>query len=116
LLVWPQFFLGETWVDFDELYGAAAERAARAESAFSNDGESIFDAVDHTSVDFMAKTCRAGCSHADFDLSKFVLADEGFFDTRDELFESFGSFHTTVRGRLFKVIYGGRASFSASGS
>jgi len=112
LLVWPQFFFEGTWVDFDELYGPATELAKKAERGFSNDGESIFDAVDHTPVDFMAKTCRAGCARSNFDLSKFVLSDEGFFDTRDEVFERFGSFHTTMRGRVFEMIYGGRASFS----
>jgi hypothetical protein len=116
LLVWPQFFMLNAWIDFDELYGSATELAEKAGHAFSNDGESIFDAVDHMPVDFMAKTCRAGCARSDFDLSGFVLADEGFFDTRDEVFERFGSFHTTLRGRTFEVIYGGRASFSVPGS
>ena len=55
LLVWPQFFLENAWVDFDELYGPATELAAKAEHGFGNDVESIFDAVDHTAVDFMAK-------------------------------------------------------------
>lgn len=109
-------FVQEAWVDFDELYGPAGLIADRAMHEFRNDGESIFDAVDHTPVDFLAKTCSAGCAASVFDLSKFVLADEGFFDTRDEVFERFGSFHTTLRGRLFEVIYGGRASFSRSSS
>lgn len=116
LLVWPQFFVQGVWIDFDELYGTAAELTERAEHAFGNNGESIFDAVDHTPVDFLAKTCSAGCAASVFDLSKFVLADEGFFDTRDDVFERFGSFQTTLRGRMFEVMYGGRASFSQSGS
>jgi transglutaminase-like putative cysteine protease len=116
LLVWPQFFVQGIWIDFDELYGTAAELAEKAEHAFNNDGESIFDAVDHTPVDFLAKTCRVGCARSNFDLSRFVLANEGFFDTRDEVFERFGSFHSTLRGRMFEVIYGGRTSFSAPGS
>jgi transglutaminase superfamily protein len=116
LLVWPQFFVDGTWVDFDELYGTAADLAGTADRAFSNDGESIFDAVHHTPVDFMAKTCNVGCARSKFDLSRFVLADEGFFDTRDKVFERFGSFQTTLRGRMFEVLYGGRTSFSASGS
>jgi hypothetical protein len=116
LLVWPQFFVQGMWIDFDELYGTAPELAERAEHPFNNNGESIFDAVDHTPVDFLAKTCSAGCTASVFDLSKFVLADEGFFDTRDEVFERFGSFHTTLRGRMFELIYGGRNSFSGSGS
>jgi hypothetical protein len=32
------------------------------------------------------------------------------------VFERFGSFHTTLRGRMIEVIYGGRNSFSPSGS
>ena len=116
LLVWPQFLLEGKWVDFDELYGSAIELAAQAEHAFSNSGESIFDAVDHTPVDFMAKTCGPACTPSRFDLSKFILSDEGFFDTRDEVFARFGSFHTTLRGRMFDLIYGGRASFSPSSS
>src|ERR1700722_3758844 len=116
LLVWPQFFVEDAWIDFEEIYGPAAELAERAEQAFSNNGESIFDAVDHTPVDFMAKTCRVGCVPSKFDLSRFVLADEGFLDSRDEVFERFGSFDTTLRGRIFEALYGGRSSFSASGS
>jgi hypothetical protein len=116
LLVWPQFFLEGSWVDFDELYSSSARLAEKAGQAFTNDGESIFDAVDHTPVDFMAKTCGPACAPSKFDLSKFVLADQGFFDTRDEVFARFGSFHTTLRGRIFELIFGGRTSFSASSS
>ena len=116
LLVWPQFFLEGTWVDFDELYSPAARLAERAEQGFRNDGESIFDAVDHTPIDFMAKTCGTGCAPSKFDLSRFVLGDEGVLDTRDEVFVRHGSFHTTLRGRMFGVIYGGRTSFSRLGS
>ena len=116
LLVWPQFFLEGTWIDFDELYGPALDLAAKAERPFRNDGESIFDAVDRTPVDFMAKTCGPACVPSNFDLSKFVVSDEGFFDTRDEAFARFGSFQTTLRGRMFELLYGGHASFSPSRS
>jgi len=110
LLVWPQFFVENNWLDFDELYGPLAELAASAERKFANDGESIFDAIDRTPVDFLAKTCKAGCSPTDFDLSRFVLADEGFFDSRDEVFERFGSLQNTIRGLAFEIIFGGRKS------
>jgi transglutaminase-like putative cysteine protease len=116
LLVWPQFFVDGAWVDFDELYGSAADLAKRVEHGFRNDGESVFDAVAHTSVDFMAKTCSVGCARSSCDLSKFVLADEGFFDKRDEVFQRFGSFQASLRGRIFEILYGGRPSFSASRS
>jgi transglutaminase-like putative cysteine protease len=109
LLVWPQFYLDGAWSDVDELYGSAAELAKAAKTGFSNMGESVFDAIDHTPIDFLGKTCPAGCSSA-FDLSKFLLADDGFFDTRDEAFERFGSLHTTFRGFIFEVVFGGRNS------
>lgn len=109
LLVWPQFYLSGAWVDFDELYGPLPDLASRADHGFSNAGESVFDAVAHTPVDFMAKTCRTGCSSR-FDLSSFVLADDGIFDTRDEVFERFGSFHTTFQGRVFEILFGGKKS------
>ena len=114
LLVWPQFFLEGGWLDFDELYGPAMDLARKAESGFRNDGESMFEAVGHTAIDFLGKTCGPDCAPSKFDLSQFILADEGFFDTRDEVFERFGSFHTSLRGRMFHLIYGGRASFSTS--
>jgi hypothetical protein len=83
--------------------------AKQAGRPFSNEGESVFDAVAHTPVDFLAKTCRAGCC-SDFDLSRFIVAHEGFFDTRDEVFERFGSLHTTLRGWAFRIVFGGRKS------
>ena len=109
LLVWPQFRCKGAWVDFDELYGSLVDLAKRANHEFWNEGESVFDAVVHTPVGFLAKTCRGGCSSS-FDLSRFVLADEGFFDTRDEVFEHFGSFQSTIRGRAFEMLFGGRKS------
>ena len=111
LLIWPQFFLENSWIDFDELYGSCVQLAASARQPFTNDGESIFDAIGHTAVDFMGKTCSLRSSDAKFDLSKFVLSDAGFFDARDEAFEKYGSFHSTFRGRVFEAIYGGRTSF-----
>lgn len=110
LLVWPQFFLQEIWVDFDELYGPVAELATAASHGFRNDGESLFEAVQKTPVDFLGKTCGLACARPELDLSKFVVDDAGFFDTRDEAFERFGSFQQTLRGRVFEAAYGGRSS------
>jgi hypothetical protein len=109
LLVWPQFSLNGTWVDVDELYSSARELAKVAEVGFSNLEESVFDAIDHVPVDFFGKTCAVGCSTR-FDLSRFLLADNGFFGTRDEAFERFGYLYTTFRGRTFEILYGGRKS------
>jgi len=111
LLVWPQFFLEGTWVDFDELYAPMAQLAATATRGFSNDRESLFEAVQDTPVDFLGKTCGMACAKPEYDLSRFILDNRGFFDTRDEVFEHLGSFHRTLRGRLFEMVLGGRKSF-----
>lgn len=109
LLVWPQFWLESTWTDFDELYLPLARLAALSDG-FRNDGESLFEAVQKMPVDFLGKTCGLACSKPGQDLSRFVLDDAGFFDTRDEVFQRFGSFQRTWRGRAFEAIFGGRKS------
>jgi hypothetical protein len=110
LLVWPQFFLQQTWVDFDELYAPVAELAALASQGFSNEGETLFEAVQKTPVDFLGKTRGVVCARPEHDLSRFVLNDSGFYDTRDEAFKRFGSFQSTLRGRAFEAVFGGRRS------
>jgi transglutaminase-like putative cysteine protease len=110
LLAWPQFCIDETWTDFDELHGTAAELAAAAPQGFKNDGESLFEAVGKMPVDFLGKTCGLACARPEHNLSGFVLEDAGFFDSRDEAFGKFGSFQYTLRGRFFELLYGGRKS------
>jgi hypothetical protein len=110
LLVWPQFFLEGMWVDFDELHAPMAQLAATATHGFANDRESLFEAVQDTPVDLFGKTCGMACAKSEHDLSRFVLDDKGFFDTRDEAFERFGSFRRTLRGRLFEMVFGDRKS------
>lgn len=56
-----------------------SRRAAVARRATAG-GETLFDAVARTAVDWDGDTCPA-C-----DLSGHVLADLGYFDSRDELF------------------------------
>jgi hypothetical protein len=112
LLAWPQFFLESKWIDFDELFGGIAELAEKADSGFSNAGETLFEAIEHTAVDFTGKTqeCGVVCSTKMFDLSKFVVGDEGFFDSRDELFAKCGSLQHSWLGRVFEATFGGRKS------
>jgi hypothetical protein len=110
LLIWPQFFLDEGWLDFDELYAPMDQLVATAKHGFANNSESLFEAVRDTPVDFMGKTCGMTCAKPEHDLSKFVLEDKGFFDTRDEAFKRLGSFQRTMRGRLFEVFVGDRKS------
>jgi len=110
LLLWPQFFLEGTWVDFDEICASIGQLAAAAPPGFTNDGESLFEAVQSKPVDLLGKTCGLACARPEYDLSRFVLQDAGFFDTRDEAFKRLGSFQSTLRGRLFEVVFGGRKS------
>lgn len=109
LLVWPQFYLEETWVDFDELY-SSMDGLVEGAPAFTNEGESLFEAVQKTPVDFLSKSCGLACAKPEHDLSRYVLSDDGFFDTRDEAFERFGSFQYTLGGRVFELLFGGRKS------
>jgi len=111
LLVWPQFFLEGMWVDFDELHASMTQFVAAAAHGFENNSESLFEAVQTTPVDLLGKTCGMSCAKPEHDLSRFVLKEEGFFDTRDEAFHRFGSFQQTLRGRLFEMTYGDRKSF-----
>ena len=116
LLVWPQFLLDGVWVNFDELYGSIAQLATCGVPGFRNDGESLFEAVENTAVDFNGKSCGLQCASPGYDLSRFVLSDEGTFDARDEVFERFGSFQHSVRGVLFRLMFSGKASIPAAQS
>lgn len=109
LLVWPQFFTEHGWLDFDELYDSIRGLVLAAPHPFTNDGESLFEAVRHSPVDLFGKSCDSGeaCSA---DLSRFVVGNEGFFDVRDEVFAKFGSLENTIRGKAFEVLFGGRPS------
>lgn len=114
LLTWPQFWLDGAWVDFDELYAPTADLLARADHGFTNSGETLFEAVAHTPVDFLGKsrscTGAVGCTATQADLSRFIVADAGCFDTRDDVFARFGSLHATWPGRAFELIFGGHKS------
>lgn len=110
LLVWPQFFLDGRWVDFDELHASMAVLVRAATTGFANNAESLFEAVRTTPVDLLGKTCGMPCAKPEYDLSRYVLDDQGFFDTRDEVFHRFGSFQHSLRGRFFEMMYGNRSS------
>lgn len=111
LLAWPQFYFEDGWIDVDEIYHPATELVKNASAGFTNDDETLFEAIMHLPIDFLGKSRQCGLSCAStVDLSKFVLADDGFFDTRDELFATLGSFQYSFRGRAFEMVFGGRKS------
>lgn len=105
LMPWPQFDLGSGWVDFDEIYDSIGSLAAHAAHPFTNRGESLFDAVQHVPVDFLGKA--TSCGHPEFSLGSLVVADGGFYDTRDDLLRELD--HPSWLGKaLFDATYGGR--------
>ena len=106
LLPWPQFGVEDRWVGVEDVFGSVDERASGA-AAFANDGETLFEAVQSTVIDFDGRTraCSTGC-----DLSRFIAEDGGVFDTRDDLLARTGSFEDTLRGRAFEWLYAGRSS------
>jgi hypothetical protein len=106
LLAWPQFGVEDRWVGVEEIFGGVHERAFRA-TAFANNEETLFEAVQSTVIDFDGRTraCSTGC-----DLSRFIDEDGGIFDTRDDLFARIGSFEDTLRGRAFEWLYAGRST------
>lgn len=106
LLAWPEFAIDGDWCGIEEIYGSLEPRAAAA-IPFANDGETLFEAVRSTAVDFEGKTrtCATVC-----DLSQFVVERGGIFDARDDLFGQLGSFEDTWKGKTFELLYGGRRS------
>jgi transglutaminase-like putative cysteine protease len=79
VLAWPEFRIGNDWVPVSELFGTLRELGA-ADGFTNTGGETLFDAVARTAVDWCGVTGSA-C-----DLSGQVRADLGTYQSRDELF------------------------------
>ncbi|MGI5197285.1 transglutaminase domain-containing protein [Streptomyces sp. CA-288835] len=87
LLAWPEFLIGREWVPVGELFDGVAGSG----EAFSNrGGETLFDAVARVGVDWSGSVSCGAQGGMACDLSAQVLADLGYFDSRDELFERHG--------------------------
>nr|WP_167473105.1 transglutaminase domain-containing protein [Nocardia arthritidis] len=85
LLAWPEFQVAQEWISVGELFGQMTELATTATGFTNKGGETLFDAVARTAVDWDGLTCASGSPSA-CDLSATVLMDLGRFDSRDELF------------------------------
>ena len=108
MLVWPEFYVDESWLSADEIYASTEDTFHHSTSGFSNsDAETLFEAIEGTPVDFSGKAVSCGCRNADLSLSRHVLASAGIFATRDEAF-SRGLFERTIRGRAFELLFGGK--------
>jgi hypothetical protein len=109
LLPWPQFNLEEGWVGVEDLFGSMEEWGRRSPIPFNNDGETLFEALENTVIDFHGRSKDCGIACLDnVDLSSHLLEEGGLFNSRDELFNSYGILGETLRGRIFELIYGGR--------
>ncbi|GAA1025229.1 MULTISPECIES: transglutaminase domain-containing protein [Amycolatopsis] len=97
VVAWPEFRIAYAWVSVGELFGPLAELAASP--GFSNDsGETLFDAVSRTAIDWDGVTCDVGGA---CDLSATLLVDLGRFDSRDDLFRQHGQ---TLSGPLTRLV------------
>ncbi|MER5179796.1 transglutaminase domain-containing protein [Streptomyces sp. NPDC002896] len=107
LLAWPEFLLEGEWEPIGELFGSLAELSCSGGGEFTNrGGETLFDAVARTAVDWGgAEGCGmsggGGC-----DLSAQVVVDLGYFDSRDELFARHGQTLCLPARRLSEPVLG----------
>lgn len=85
VLAWPEFLVDDGWLQVGELYGSLEDMAVCGLGFTNADGETLFDAIDGTAIDWDGRTGVASC-----DLSAVVKRDLGYFDSRDELFRSRG--------------------------
>lgn len=100
LMPWPQFWLEERWVDFDEIFQPISDLCKLVTHRFTNAGMSLFDAVRSQPVDVLGKSPQSS-------LRDFVLSETDFFDTRDELLDRFDD-RTWVGTLIFNTVYGGK--------
>jgi hypothetical protein len=89
VLVWPAFRVDEAWVDVSELFAPVGPP-----QAFTNDGETLFDAVGHVTIDWDGRGSGPSC-----DLSSVVGRDLGIFACRDDVFAE----HRTSRTWLLAL-------------
>ncbi|MEU6554356.1 hypothetical protein ABZ915_29400 [Streptomyces sp. NPDC046915] len=74
-----------------ELFGGLDELSEGSSGGFTNAGaETLFEALSRTAIDWDGATVCPATAGATCDLSAYVLADLGHFDSRDELFAQHG--------------------------
>ncbi|MGO1183689.1 MAG: hypothetical protein ACTHZ5_14590 [Micrococcaceae bacterium] len=82
LLAWPEFSI-DHWRPVSEIFGPLG---CRGGERFSNQGtETLFEAVGRCAVDWDGRT-----GGGEYDLSRFVRADYGYFSERDQAFRQLG--------------------------
>jgi len=89
VLAWPSFLVEGAWLDASELFTPDPDP-----TPFTNDGESLFDAVGHARIDWDGTASTPSC-----DLSGVVGRSLGVFDARDDLF----AMHATSPAWLLRL-------------
>lgn len=94
LLAWPSFLVDGEWTDASHAFTSGCNSSPED---FSNrGGETLFDAAARSRITW-GNVTSANC----LDLSRFVIQSLGTFDSRDELFRSYGqTLPSAVRGVL----------------
>lgn len=112
LIAWSRFFFNNEWIEFDELYKSTEDFAGESNPKFTNDAETMFEAIKEKFVDLQGKTKKCGvvCTGENPDLSEYFISETEVFNSRDELFERYGTLQNTFTGKVFEIIYGGRKS------
>ncbi|MFI6408448.1 transglutaminase domain-containing protein [Streptomyces sp. NPDC050548] len=111
LLAWPEFRLDEapstSWLAVSELFGSLGELSDGGAAGFTNSGsETLFEALSRTAVDWDGATTLCPTGGAGCDLSAYVVADLGRFDSRDELFARHGQTLCPVARVLAEPVMG----------
>ncbi|MEV5000187.1 transglutaminase domain-containing protein [Nocardioides sp. LML1-1-1.1] len=101
VLAWPEFRVDDAWLETGELFGPLDEMAACGIGFSNTDGETLFDAIGRTAVDWGGRTGVAAC-----DLSALVQEDLGHFDSRDELFATHGQTLSRPALRIIDPVLG----------
>ncbi|GGW51758.1 transglutaminase domain-containing protein [Streptomyces xantholiticus] len=117
LLAWPEFRIdggarngAGHWLTVSELFGGLDELSGAVGGGFTNAGaETLFEALSRTAIDWdgvtLCPTDGAAC-----DLSAYVLADLGHFDSRDELFSVHGQALCGMARLLAEPVLGRRTA------
>ncbi|MDF2265244.1 transglutaminase domain-containing protein [Streptomyces coacervatus] len=118
LLAWPEFRIeglsptahpGAPWLAVSELFGSLGELSDGHGGGFTNaDAETLFEALSRTAIDWDGATTLCPAAGPACDLSAYVLADLGRFDSRDELFARHGQTLCRTARMLAEPVLGRR--------
>jgi hypothetical protein len=90
VLPWPEFLVDSEWLEASEIFGTLEDLSIARDGGFENsEGETLFEAIACTAVDWDGQT-RAARGNPSCDLSANVLADLGRFASRDLLYRQYG--------------------------